>query len=427
MEDNSLEEITWFVGIDWGSETHQACLLDANGNTRAERAFDHSGAGFAALADWIRSHTEDAPSDRVGVAIETPRGPVVETLVACGLAVHSINPRQLDRFRDRYSHAGAKDDRRDALVLASALRTDPHALQRVEPSAPEIVELREWSRIADTLVRERVRLVNRMREQLWRYYPDFIGVVGDLTTHWALALWNRVPTPAAARRIRRSTLEKFLKKHCVRRISAKQLHDRLTARAIDVNPSAVRAAETHARIIARQLALINEQLRDANAHLEVLIDQLAEAATPSRERSLPGQSKDQCDVAILRSLPGVGTGVLAALLTEADDALQRRDYRALRCLCGVAPVTKRSGKTKRVSLRRASQRRLRNATYHWARVAMQKDPVSRAKYRSLRARGHGHARSLRSVADRLLNVACAMLRDRTLFDPCRAAVTNKHA
>ena len=57
---------------------------------------------------------------------------------------------------------------------------------------------------------------------------------------------------------------------------------------------------------------------------------------------------------------------------------------------------------------------------------MQKDPVCRAKYRTLRARGHGHARSLRSVADRLLNVACAMLRDQTLFDPCRAAVTNKH-
>ena len=48
------------------------------------------------------------------------------------------------------------------------------------------------------------------------------------------------------------------------------------------------------------------------------------------------------------------------------------------------------------------------------------DPVSRAKYQALRSRGHGHARSLRSVADRLLNVACAMLRDGTCFDPHRA-------
>ena len=222
---------------DLGSETHQACLLDANGDVRAERAFPHSGAGLAALTDWVLSGTDGAPAAQVGVAIETPRGPVVETLLGCGFAVHSINPRQLDRFRDRYSHAGAKDDRRDALVLASALRTDPHRLLRVEPSAPEIVELREWSRIVESLTRERVRLANRMRDQLWRYYPEFVDVVGDITTHWALALWNRVPTPAVARSMRLSTLDKFLKKHRVRRISAEELRGRLTARAIDINPA----------------------------------------------------------------------------------------------------------------------------------------------------------------------------------------------
>ena len=37
------------------------------------------------------------------------------------------------------------------------------------------------------------------------------------------------------------------------------------------------------------------------------------------------------------------------------------------------------------------------------------DPASRAKYAALRARGHGHARALRSVADRPIAVACAML------------------
>ena len=50
-------------------------------------------------------------------------------------------------------------------------------------------------------------------------------------------------------------------------------------------------------------------------------------------------------------------------------------------------------------------------------MATEHDPVSRGKYLALRARGHGHARALRSGADRLLNVACAMLRDGTCFDP----------
>jgi hypothetical protein len=67
--------------------------------------------------------------------------------------------------------------------------------------------------------------------------------------------------------------------------------------------------------------------------------------------------------------------------------------------------------------RYACNHRLRNATYHWAQNAIQHDPTSRAKHDALRAKGHGHARALRSVIDRLLQVACAMLNSATLFDP----------
>ncbi len=70
-EGNTLADFKWFVGVDWGSDTHQACLLDANGDVRAERAFPHSGAGFAALTDWVLSGAEGSPADQVGVAIET--------------------------------------------------------------------------------------------------------------------------------------------------------------------------------------------------------------------------------------------------------------------------------------------------------------------------------------------------------------------
>jgi hypothetical protein len=39
--------------------------------------------------------------------------------------------KQLDRFRDRFTVAGAKDDRRDAHVMADSLRTDRHAFRRL--------------------------------------------------------------------------------------------------------------------------------------------------------------------------------------------------------------------------------------------------------------------------------------------------------
>ena len=37
-------ELTWFVGVDWGSQTHQACVIDVAGTLLGERAFEHAGA-----------------------------------------------------------------------------------------------------------------------------------------------------------------------------------------------------------------------------------------------------------------------------------------------------------------------------------------------------------------------------------------------
>jgi transposase len=151
-----------------------------------------------------------------------------------------------------------------------------------------------------------------------------------------------------------------------------------------------------------------------------LCARLAKPVERTDEETKSGQMSEQRDAAILASMPGNGRIVLATLLAEAWDALQRRDYHALRALCGVAPITKRSGKSRIVIRRLACHPRLRNAVYHWANVAIQYDDKSRAKYDALRARGHSHARALRSVADRLLAVACAMLKNGTLFDPSLA-------
>ena len=114
------------------------------------------------------------------------------------------------------------------------------------------------------------------------------------------------------------------------------------------------------------------------------------------------------DVEILLSMPGIGFVTAATLVSEAYDLIRRRDYKALRCVAGTAPVTKQSGKSKYVMRRRTSSRRLQTALYHWAGVAVLHDPVSKARYASLRARGLRHSRSLRTVGDRLLYVACTL-------------------
>src|SRR4029077_4001783 len=73
-----------------------------------ERAVAHGGAGIEELCDWLIARTGATP-EVIGVAIEMTHGPVVEALLERGFCVYGINPKQLDRFRDRFTVAGAKD------------------------------------------------------------------------------------------------------------------------------------------------------------------------------------------------------------------------------------------------------------------------------------------------------------------------------
>ena len=408
-----MATLEFFAGIDWGSETHQVCVVDKGGDILGERAFQHSGAGLVEMANWILA-TTDAQPDAIGVAIEVPHGPVVEAMMERGFTVHALNPKQLDRFRDRWSPAGAKDDRRDAWTLANALRSDDEAFRRLDPQAPETVELREWSRIASDLTRDQTRLVNRARQQLWRYYPEFLEVESNLARPWVRELWNLAPTPEKARRLRARSLANLLKRHRVKKTDAQSVLEKLRDTPLSVAPGTSEAAVAHLQVVWSQLALTGQQLARAYREMDRLTAALpAPTATGEEEPGTPAQR----DVDILNSLPGIGRIVLATLLAEASDAIGRRDYQALRCLSGVAPVTKRSGKSVLVVRRLAAHNRLQHAVYHWASVAIQHDAVSKSKYAALRARGHRHARALRGVADRLLKVACTMLENRTLFDP----------
>jgi transposase len=404
------DEVRWFVGFDWAMEHHRACLLDAEGNRVAERDVTHDGAGLQGLCSWLLERT-GARAEEIAVAIEAPRGPVVEMLLERGFQVFAINPKQLDRFRDRFSMSGAKDDSRDAEVLGHSLRTDRRAFRRLAIDDPQVIELREWSRIYEELKQEQSRLANRVRDQLWRYYPQ-AGELGDPAANWFLDLWEKVPTPAKAARVSEQTVARILKNHRIRRFDAAEVLRILRQQPLTVAPGTVEAATAHIRTVAARLRLVNQQIKEAERRLDELC-----AAIEAASETAPGQICEQRDMAILRSMPGLGRITIATLLAEACEPLRLRDYHVLRVLSGQAPVTRRSGKSCIVLRRYACNRRLQNALHHWGRIAIQHDPISKQRYAELRRRGHGHARTLRTIGDRLLYVLCTLLERQTLFDP----------
>src|SRR6266446_1399232 len=225
----------FYVGIDWATEKHRVVVLDAERRVVREREVCHEGAALESFADWLTQLAASAV-ETVAVALEVPRGAVVDVLLARGFHVFALNPKQLDRFRDRFTVAGAKDDRRDAQVLASALATDLATFRRLEPEHPLLLELRELSRLEDDLQEELGRLTNRLREQLHRYYPQLLHLVPAADEPWLWTLLERAPTPSVAQHLPRATVRTILSRHRIRRVDTDAVLATLRAPALPVAP-----------------------------------------------------------------------------------------------------------------------------------------------------------------------------------------------
>lgn len=405
------DEFDLYAGVDWGSEWHEVHVMTADRATVLHDRFEHSGDGLHRLAETLSKLGD--PS-RTTVAIELPRGPVVEGLLKQGFAVFSINPKQLDRFRDRHTVAGAKDDRLDALVLADSIRTDRHCFHRARFDDALVVELRELNRVDDDLKDQFNALCNRARALFHRYYPAMLQLSPHVSEPWIWRLFELAPTPAKARKLRPQRVEKLLGEHRIRRVKARDVVKTLRARPVEVAPGSDTAAVLHLELLVPQLRLVRAQRKALRQRIEHVLTKLSEP-----DGDAEGQPEEHRDAAVLRSLPGVGIKVAATMLSEAAQAIAERDHGTLRAFAGVAPITRASGKRSRVVMRRACNSRLRNATYHWARVASQCDEHWKGVYGALRKRGHSHGRALRTVSDRLLSVLVGMLKSGTLYDGSR--------
>jgi transposase len=401
------EEFDWFVGIDWASEAHEVRVLDASGVDVGRRSVMARGEGLKDLGDRL-AELSGGRTERVAVAIELVRGPVVEALLAGGFAVFAINPKQLDRFRDRHTVAGAKDDRLDALVLADALRTDRARYRRLRPENARVVHLRELLAMDESLGEELHRLANQLRAQLERYYVEVLDLCSAADEPWVWTLLELAPTPSHAQRLGRARIAKLLQNHRIRRVKAEEVMATLRQRPLPVSAATTSAASAHVALLLARLRLADAQRRKIERDLDEAMKELAD-------------ENPEGDAALLLSLPGVGRKVASTLIAEASDLLAARDYAGLRSQSGVAPVTRRSGKRCTVMMRRACSARLRRALYHWARCSTQSDPRSKAIYAAARQRGQSHGRALRGLADRLLRVLIAMLRTRSRYDPERFA------
>jgi Transposase/Transposase IS116/IS110/IS902 family len=393
-----------FVGIDWAEEHHDVQVMDPDGRALGRARVPEGIDGVARLHALVADHAED-PADVV-VGIETDRGLLVTSLVAAGYQVYAVNPRAVDRYRDRHSLSGAKSDGADAKVLADLVRTDRHNHRPVAGDSDLAEAIKVTARAHQNLVWTRQRQINQLRSALREYYPGALAVFGtDLAHRDAIAVLAKAPTPELGRRLSTAQIASALRRAGrVRNVDrrASDIRDGLRVPQLAAAPLVADAYGASAQALIGVIAALT-------AHIAELESALAE------------RFEQHPDADILRSLPGLATILGARVLAEfGDDPNRYADAKARKNYAGSSPITKQSGSRKIALARYVRNRRLADALTWWAFCSLQASPGARAFYDRRRAAGDTHHKALRALSNRWVGILHGCLRHRSDYDETTA-------
>lgn len=320
-----------FCGWDWGSTLHGVCLLDEGGATIKTWMVKHTEEDLSALFAEL---AQLGDPELIPVAIERGEGLVVGLIAGAGHPVLMVEPAAFKAARPRWGAAGAKSDAADAFMLADYARTDGHRLRKVEPLAQATRELAALVRARTSLVEARTAASNQLWAVLAEHWPGAALVFQKLTSQVALAFLTDYPTPQAASLLGEGRMRQFCRRHSYRGgKSPAELICRLRAAPASANPIPEKALET---IVQSQVA----QIRLLNVEIKGFERQIADALATHPK------------TALLKTLPRVATVSLAALIAEIGPLLERcENPEQVAAMCGAAPVTRASGKSRTVGFR----------------------------------------------------------------------------
>jgi hypothetical protein len=401
------------VGIDWAEDHHDALVMSDHGEVLARTRIADGLDGVGRLHALIADHAEAA--EQVAVGIETDRGLLMTALVAAGYQVFAVNPKAVDRYRDRHAVSGAKSDRGDAKVLADMVRTDRHNHRQVAGDSDLADAVKVTARAHQNLIWTRQRQINQLRSALREYYPGALAAFGtDLAHPDAIAVLTTAPTPDLGRRLSTAQIRSALRR------GGRQ-------RNLDTRAEAIRDALRAPQLAA--LPLVADAYGDTTSALVGVIAALS-AQISRLETALADRFEQHPDADIYRSLPGLGDVLGARVLGEfGDDPDRYADAKARRNYTGSSPLTRQSGNRRTVLARFIRNRRLGDAVTWWAFCSLTSSPGARAFYDRHRANGDTHSKALRALSNRWVGILHGCLRHHTPYDEHTAwkHQTNNHA
>ena len=386
------------IGIDWADDHHDIFVVDDAKRQVAEFRVKADREGIGHLRDRLHQLSQEAGGkEHIAIGIETSRLLLVDLLLNDGYSVYPINPKAIDRYRDRYTASQSKCDRFDAEVIANALRTDRERFRAIQPDSPLVRELRILVRDQRRLIRTKTMFLNQLQAALKDYYPAALELFDDFDGPSALAFLAKYARPA---HLHAKPIERLLRgqRHPHPEQKAQEMAVKLSEPFIPVDEFTVRAKSRLVTTLVDQLQALRAQIQGYQKEIESLFEK-------------------HPDSNWIQSLPGAGPQNGPRLLSELGDNRARYDSPdRLQCEAGTCPVTASSGKSSFVFVRRACRKSFRDTMHQFSFCSMKKSAWARALYDQHRAKGKTNASALRAVGDKWLKIIYHLWKEQKPYD-----------
>lgn len=398
---DEVVKLAAFAGIDWADTAHAVCLRRADSSQVETCVLAQKPEALTAWAVTLKERFGDR---LVGVCLEQSRGALIYALSQYPwLALYPINPKSLARYRESFYPSRAKSDPADAVLLSEFLAKHQERLRpwRAEDAATRKLRLLLENR--ETLVDDRTRLSNRLRDALKLYFPQALEWGGPLTKPMSWAFLVKWSTLQDLQKVNKKKLLNFFYAHHVRRgDQINGLYEQVQfARALVRDAALVEPSVIMVRSLCRQLQAMQVYIDQYDAEIEALY-----AGHP--EKSL------------FDNLPGAGD-VMGPRLVAAlgRDRERYEDAGEVHQISGIAPVIQASGNSSWTHWRWAAPTFLRQTFHEFAAHSIPRCAWAKAFYKLQRQRGKDHHAAVRSLAFKWIRVLFRCWKDNLPCDEHR--------
>lgn len=387
----------FFCGIDWSDKGFVVVIIETGGKIVRRFTIENNMSGFDSLIEKTR-----AISPEVGdilLAIETPNLPLVDYLMENGYTVYAINPKSVNRYRDRYRTSGAKDDFFDAFVLANIIRTDREQHPPVASGSDLARELKILTQDREKFVKTKTRMTNQLRSCVKAYYPEVCKLFNDLSSPSALTFLKSFPTWEDLQNKSEKQMVKFLKRRKVTHPGLlRKIMEHAQTSPIPIDPVVKRSKMRQMLTLVEQLIPLCQKIKEYDLEVEKLLDKHE-------------------DKNIFLSLPGAAENLSSRMLSQfGDDRSRFQCTTDVRALAGTAPITKQSGNYAKVQFRFACRKPFRNTMQLFAFSSLTECRWAALYYEKHREMGKTHSHVLRLLADKWMKIIFAMWQNHSEYD-----------